>query len=94
MGIEDVEPDRQQIMVSRSFGARVEDHDAVAQAIATFGILACAKLRKRGLVASSVSVFANTDPFRPDLKQHHPSRATTLRPPPAIPVLFWLWLVA
>jgi DNA polymerase V len=78
MGIEDVEPDRQQIMVSRSFGARVEDHDAVAQAIATFGILACAKLRKRGLVASSISVFANTDPFRPDLKQHHPSRTTTL----------------
>jgi DNA polymerase V len=29
-------------------------------------------------VASSVSVFANTDPFRPDLKQHHPSRTTTL----------------
>jgi DNA polymerase V len=78
MGIEDVEPDRQQIMVSRSFGARVEDHDAVAQAIATFGVMACAKLRKRGLVASGVWVFANTDPFRPELKQHHPSRMTTL----------------
>jgi DNA polymerase V len=78
MGIEEVEPDRQQIMVSRSFGARVEDHDAVAQAIATFGVMACAKLRKRGLVASGVWVFANTDPFRPELKQHNPSKMTVL----------------
>ena len=78
MGIDEVEPDRQQIMVSRSFGARVEDHDAVAEAIATFGVLACAKLRKRGLVASGVWVFANTDPFRPELRQHNPSLMTTL----------------
>ena len=78
MGIEEVEPDRQQIMVSRSFGARVDDHEAVAQAVATFGIMACAKLRQRGLVASGVWVFANTDPFRPELRQHHPSRMASL----------------
>lgn len=78
MGIEEVEPDRQQIMVSRSFGARVDDHEAVAQAVATFGVMACAKLRQRGLVASGVWVFANTDPFRPELRQHHPSRMTSL----------------
>ncbi len=78
MGIEEVEPDRQQIMVSRSFGARVDDHESVAQAVATFGVMACAKLRQRGLVASGVWVFANTDPFRPELQQHHPSRMTSL----------------
>lgn len=31
MELEEVEPDRQQIMVSRSFADRVEEHDAVAQ---------------------------------------------------------------
>lgn len=78
IGLEEIEPDRQQIMVSRSFGERVEDHDAVAQALATFAIRAAEKLRSRGLVASGVWIFANTDAFRPELRQHHPSRALTL----------------
>ncbi len=78
VALEEVEPDRQQIMVSRSFGQRVEDHEALAHAVATFAVSATEKLRKRGLVASGVWVFANTDPFRPELPQHHPSRAMTL----------------
>ncbi|MGV8931961.1 MAG: Y-family DNA polymerase [Luteimonas sp.] len=77
-GIEEIEPDRQQIMVSRSFGERVEDHEAVGQAIATFVIRACEKLRSRGLATSALWVFANSDPFRPELRQHHPQRTTTL----------------
>lgn len=78
MGLEEVEPDRQQIMVSRSFGERVEDHEAVAQALATFAARACEKLRSRGLATSAVWVFANTDTFRPELRQHHPSSSTAL----------------
>ena len=73
--LEEQEPDRQQILVSRSFGQRVEVHSEVQQAAATFAIRACEKLRKRGLVASGVWVFAHTDPFRPEMPQHHPSRA-------------------
>jgi DNA polymerase V len=56
----------------------VEDHEAVAQAVATFAIRACEKLRQRGLVTCAIWVFANTDTFRPELKQHHPSRSTAL----------------
>ena len=78
MGIEEVEPDRKQVMVSRSFGQRVESHEAVMQAITTFSEIACTKLRKRGLVASAVGIMANSDPFRPDLRQHHPSRTVAL----------------
>lgn len=78
MGLEDVEPDRQQIMVSRSFGKRVEDQEAVAQAIATFAVRACEKLRRRGLVASALSEFAHTDAFRPELCQHHPAHTAIL----------------
>jgi nucleotidyltransferase/DNA polymerase involved in DNA repair len=78
MELEEVEPDRQQIMVSRSFGARVEDPQAVHGAVATFAVRACEKLRSRGLVAAGVWVFAETDVFRPELRQHHPSRTMTL----------------
>ena len=78
MGMEEVEPDRQQIMVSRSFGERVVDHEAFGQAAATFAARACEKLRNRGLTAAGVWVFANSDPFRPDLPQHNPSRTTQM----------------
>jgi DNA polymerase V len=78
MALEEQEPDRQQILVSRSFGQRVESHTEIEQAAATFAIRACEKLRKRGLVATGVWLFAATDPFRPELAQHHPSRALTL----------------
>jgi DNA polymerase V len=76
--LEEVEPDRKQILVSRSFAERVEDHEAVAQAVATFAVRACEKLRRRGLVTSAVGVFAHTDTFRPELKQHHPTRMASL----------------
>lgn len=78
IALEESPDDKQQIMVSRSFGHRVEDHDAVAQALATFATMACEKLRKGGLVARTVWIIANTDAFRPELRQHHPSRALTL----------------
>ncbi|RYG57971.1 MAG: Y-family DNA polymerase [Alphaproteobacteria bacterium] len=78
MGMEEVEPDRQQIMVSRSFGERVVDHEAFGQAAATFASRACEKLRHRGLTTAGVWVLANSDPFRPDLPQHNPSRTTQM----------------
>jgi len=81
MELEEVEPDRQQIMVSRSFGQRVEDHAAVGQALATFCIRAAEKLRARGLVAAAMGVFATTDTFRAELRQHHPHRMVNLAVP-------------
>ena len=65
--LEEVEPDRKQIIVSRSFGARVEDHEALAQAAATFAESACEKLRKQRLVACAFTTFVHTDLFRPEL---------------------------
>jgi DNA polymerase V len=76
--LEEVQPDRKQIIVSRSFGARVEDHEAVAQAAATFAEIACEKLRKKGLVATALTTFVHTDMFRPELRQHHPARTSAL----------------
>lgn len=81
--LEEVQPDRKQIIVSRSFGMRTEDHDAVAQAAATFAEVACAKLRKQGLVTAALTTFVHTDMFRPELRQHHPSRTSSLPAPTA-----------
>ena len=81
IALEEIEPDRKQIIVSRSFGQRVDDHEAIAQALATFAVRACEKLRRRGLVAGGVGIFANSDVFRPELRQHHPSRTVNLPRP-------------
>lgn len=78
ISLEEVEPDRQQIMVSRSFADRVHDHEAVAQALATFAVRACEKLRARGLVASGLWIFAHSDTFRPELPQHAANRTMAL----------------
>lgn len=78
MELEEVEPDRQQIMVSRSFADGVHDHEAVAQALATFAVRACEKLRARGLVASGLWIFAHSDTFRPELPQHAANRTVPL----------------
>lgn len=77
--IEDVEPDRQQIVVSRSFGNRITDPAAVHEAIATFAVRATEKMRARGLVTPAISVFANTDWFRSELPQHHPNRTVSMQ---------------
>lgn len=81
--LQEVEPDRKELVVSRSFGDRVTDHEAILQAAATFAVRAAEKLRARGLVAGGVWVFAHGDPFRPQLPQHDMSRAVNLPCPTA-----------
>lgn len=83
IALEEVEPDRRQIMVSRSFGTRVDDPKELHEALASFAVRACEKLRQRGLVAGAVTIFLHTDHFRPELEQHHPSRTATLAVPTA-----------
>jgi DNA polymerase V len=78
IALEEAESDRKQLIVSRSFGQRTDDPRHIGEAAATFATRACEKLRKRGLVASGVWVFAQTDGFRLDLPQHYPSRAVAL----------------
>jgi len=73
--LEEVEPDRQQIVVSRSFGKEVVALEDVQQAVATFAQRACEKLRGRSLQAGGVWVFLHTNPFKPGAPQYHPSKA-------------------
>ncbi|MGX9961397.1 Y-family DNA polymerase [Xanthomonas euvesicatoria] len=76
--LEEIEPDRQQIMVSRSFGAWVSDPQDMAEALATFAMRATEKLRVRGLTTCAIGIFAETDSFKPGMPQHNPSRTAPL----------------
>ncbi|MBB4728280.1 Y-family DNA polymerase [Xanthomonas arboricola] len=76
--LEEVEPDRQQIMVSRSFGTWVSDPQDMSEALATFAMRATEKLRARGLTSSAIGIFAETDSFKPGVPQHNPSRTAPL----------------
>lgn len=73
--LDEVEPDRQQIVVSRSFGQEVTSLEDLQQAVSTFTQRACEKLRARSLKAGGIWVWVNTNPFKPGAAQYHPSKA-------------------
>lgn len=77
----EVDPDKQQIVCSRSFGREVVELEDVVQAVATFGERAAEKLRKGELQAAGVWVWLNTNPFKEGARQYHPSKALTLIQP-------------
>jgi len=61
--LEIVPPLRKQIMVSRSFGGRLEALDDLRAAVASFAARACEKLRAQNLCAQALTVFLQTSPF-------------------------------
>ena len=67
------EPDREQIIVSRTFGRDVVNP---LDALATFATVACEKMRTRGLAAGALWVWLDGNPFKGD--PFHVSRAVPL----------------
>lgn len=72
--LEEQEPDRKQIVVSRSFGQEATKLSDVVEAVATFAVRAAEKMRARHLECSGVWVFLNTNPFKENALQYHPSK--------------------
>lgn len=54
------ETNKQQIMVSRSFGQRVTELAYLQEALATYASMACEKLRAQGSIAGGIYVFLHT----------------------------------
>jgi len=71
--LQEVQPDRQQIISSRSFGSMVTDLPALKDALSTFVANACAKLRAQDSHASVIQVFLQTNRFRQDLPSTCPA---------------------
>ncbi len=87
--LEEIQPDRQNICCSRSFGQPVYDLESLRQAVATHATRAGEKLRRQGLAASAVCVFLMTNRHRPELPQYHPQAGREL----LVPTCFTLELV-
>lgn len=79
--LEEVQPDKQQIISSRSFGSAVTDLPVLKDALSTFVANACAKLRAQNSQAAVIQVFLQTNRFRKDLPQYMPSLAVPLPQP-------------
>ncbi len=83
LSLEEVAPDKQQIMCSRSFGEPVYELDDLLDAVATYMSRAAEKLRGQQGVAAALMVFLQTNPFKPEEPQYHPSMTVPLPDPTA-----------
>lgn len=81
LALEEVAPDKQQIMVSRSFGQYAYSLAEMSDAVATYTSRAAEKLRMQDSLAGAVVVFVETNRFRTDEPQYH--NALTLALPEA-----------
>jgi DNA polymerase V len=78
IALEDAEPERKSLIVSRSFGRPVTSRQELAEAVAAFTIRAAEKMRRRALAASRLIVFAHTDRFRPAEPQYDAVQSAAL----------------
>ncbi|MFI3319532.1 MAG: Y-family DNA polymerase [Rikenellaceae bacterium] len=67
-------PERQSIMVSRSFAHEVDDLAILTESVVTFASNAAEKLRRQGSVAGQLQVFIFTNRHREDQPQHSEGR--------------------
>jgi len=74
-------PSQKNICIGRSFGSMTSNYHIVKEAIANFSAKCAEKLRNAQLVANSLSVFIETNPFRNDLAQHNQLKTITMRSP-------------
>ena len=78
LDLEEVAPDKQQIMCSRSFGQYVYDHDQLEEVVASYVARAAEKLRKQASLAGALMMFIRTNPFNPKEPQYQRSMTIPL----------------
>lgn len=61
--MEDAPPPKQQIVVSRSFGERITEYDAMQQSVCAYAERVAEKLREDEQYCHHISVFIRTSPF-------------------------------
>lgn len=79
--LEEVIPDKKQIIASRSFGELVTEVEDLEAAVANHVARAVEKLRRQQSTASLLTVFIKTNPFRPQDPQYHPHLSVGLVQP-------------
>lgn len=79
--LEEVTPNKKQIISSRSFGKPIRSIDILKDAVSAFVANASEKLRSQKSHASTVQVFLKTNRFKRDQAQYMPSLAISLPQP-------------
>lgn len=65
LALEEISPDKKQIICSRSFGYPITDLEQMNQALASYIGRAAEKLRAQGSAALTLSIWLETNPFKP-----------------------------
>lgn len=68
--LEEMAPDKKQIVCSRSFSRRLTEYRELSEALAEFCSRAAEKLRSQQSVAGHIAVFIRTNPFNPHEPQY------------------------
>jgi DNA polymerase V len=79
--LDQVRAARQQIICSRSFGEAVFSLEELGQSVQRYATRAAEKLRQDGSIAGTVGVWLETNRFRQQDAQYHPSAKTHLPSP-------------
>ena len=79
--LESVRPDKKAICTSRSFGIMVEDIAQLRESVAMYATRCAEKLRKQTSCAGIISVFINTNRFKPELPQYNNCQVIKLSVP-------------
>jgi DNA polymerase V len=75
--LEEIAPDKQQIVCSRSFSRRLTEYGELSQAVAEFASRAAEKLRRQQSVTGCITIFIRTSPFNPKEPQYQ--RAASIK---------------
>ncbi len=72
---------KKNICTARSFGKEIKELNKLREAISSHANTCATKLRKEKSCCSTISVFLNTNPYKPQAKQYHPYRVFHLDVP-------------
>jgi DNA polymerase V len=76
--LEEIAPNKQQIVCSRSFSRRLTQYSELSAALAEFCSRAAGKLRRQQSLTGCITVFIRTNPFNPHEPQYQPSASVKL----------------
>jgi DNA polymerase V len=76
--LEEIAPDKQQIVCSRSFSRRLTEYKELSTALAEYCSRAAEKLRRQRSVAGCITVFIRTNPFNQNEPQYQRSASAKL----------------
>jgi len=78
LDLEDHVPDRKSIIASRSFGRPITSLQEMEEAVASYVARAAEKMRRQNLATAHLSVFVETNRFKPTDPQYNVTRAIRL----------------